>query len=127
MVKHQFQLKRSLLALLFQLGGLLLLGFIWSQIFPWTLAAVFILLAATASIFFFKRPKLRALAYLDHAIWSIQWEHRARIEQAQLTQLLDHHFYTVLYFDQNVPSQIIWCDQVASKQWKQLKVLAKLL
>lgn len=127
MVNHQFQLKRSLLALLFQLGVLFLLGCIWCQIFPWYIALVFILLAVAAYLVFSKRRKMHALAYLEQTIWSIQWQNQSRIEQVQLTQLLDYHFYMVLYFDQNVPSQIIWCDQVSSKQWKQLKVMAKLI
>ncbi|BBF76598.1 hypothetical protein N5J48_05535 [Acinetobacter ursingii] len=127
MVNHQFQLKRSLLALLFQLGMLLLIGIIWFQLFPFYIFLIAIFLAIIAYLAFLRRSKMRSLAYLDQDLWSIQWRNHSKIEHVQLYRVIDHHIYIVLYFKQNRNSQIIWRDQVSLNQWKQLKVMAKLV
>lgn len=127
MVNHQFQLKRSLLALLFQLGMLLLIGIIWFQLFPFYIFLIAIFLAIIAYLAFLRRSKMRSLAYLDQDLWSIQWHHHSKIEHVQLYRVIDHHIYIVLYFKQNRNSQVIWRDQVSLNQWKQLKVMAKLV
>lgn len=127
MVNHQFQLKRSLLALLFQLGMLLLIGIIWFQLFPFYIFLIGLFLAILAYIVYLNRPKMLALAYLDQDVWSIQWKNQSKIEHLKFYKLVDHHIYMVLYFHQNNRSQIIWRDQVDLNQWKQLKVMAKLL
>jgi hypothetical protein len=127
MVNHQFQLKRSLLALLFQLGMLLLIGTIWFQLFPFYIFLIAIFLAMIAYLAFLRRLKMRSLAYLDQDLWSIQWHNHSKIEHVQLYRVIDHHIYIVLYFKQNRNSQIIWRDQVSLNQWKQLKVMAKLV
>jgi hypothetical protein len=127
MVNHQFQLKRSLLALLFQLGMLLLIGTIWFQLFPFYIFLIAIFLAMIAYLAFLRRSKMRSLAYLDQDLWSIQWHNHSKIEHVQLYRVIDHHIYIVLYFKQNRNSQIIWRDQVSLNQWKQLKVMAKLV
>jgi len=127
MVNHQFQLKRSLLALLFQLGMLLLIGIIWFQLFPFYIFLIAIFLAIIAYLAFLRRSKMRSLAYLDQDLWSIQWHNHSKIEHVQLYRVIDHHIYIVLYFKQNRISQIIWRDQVSLNQWKQLKVMAKLV
>jgi hypothetical protein len=112
MVNHQFQLKRSLLALLFQLGMLLLIGTIWFQLFPFYIFLIAIFLAMIAYLAFLRRSKMRSLAYLDQDLWSIQWHNHSKIEHVQLYRVIDHHIYIVLYFKQNRNSQIIWRDQV---------------
>ncbi|MDH2019674.1 hypothetical protein N5J44_07400 [Acinetobacter ursingii] len=127
MVNHQFQLKRSLLALLFQLGMLLLIGIIWFQLFPFYIFLIAIFLAIIAYLAFLRRSKMRSLTYLDQDLWSIQWRNHSKIEHVQLYRVIDHHIYIVLYFKQNRNSQIIWRDQVSLNQWKQLKVMAKLV
>ncbi|WP_262734809.1 hypothetical protein [Acinetobacter ursingii] len=127
MVNHQFQLKRSLLALLFQLGMLILIGIIWFQLFPFYIFLIAIFLAIIAYLVFLRRSKMRSLAYLDQDLWSIQWHNHSKIEHVQLYRVIDHHIYIVLYFKQNRNSQIIWRDQVSLNQWKQLKVMAKLI
>lgn len=127
MVNHQFQLKRSLLALLFQLGMLLMIGIIWFQLFPFYIFLIAIFLAMIAYLAFLRRSKMRSLAYLDQDLWSIQWSNHSKIEHVQLYRVIDHHIYIVLYFKQNRNSQIIWRDQVSLNQWKQLKVMAKLV
>lgn len=127
MVNHQFQLKRSLLALLFQLGMLLLIGIIWFQLFPFYIFLIAIFLAIIAYLAFLRRSKMRSLAYLDQDLWSIQWHNHSKIEHVQLYRVIDHHIYIVLYFKQNRNSQVIWRDQVSLNQWKQLKVMAKLV
>ncbi|MFW2002177.1 hypothetical protein [Acinetobacter ursingii] len=127
MVNHQFQLKRSLLALLFQLGMLILIGIIWFQLFPFYIFLIAIFLAIITYLAFLRRSKMRSLAYLDQDLWSIQWHNHSKIEHVQLYRVIDHHIYIVLYFKQNRNSQIIWRDQVSLNQWKQLKVMAKLV
>ncbi|WP_228731771.1 MULTISPECIES: hypothetical protein [Acinetobacter] len=127
MVNHQFQLKRSLLALLFQLGMLLMIGIIWFQLFPFYIFLIAIFLAMIAYLAFLRRSKMRSLAYLDQDLWSIQWHNHSKIEHVQLYRVIDHHIYIVLYFKQNRNSQVIWRDQVSLNQWKQLKVMAKLV
>ncbi|WP_228274654.1 hypothetical protein [Acinetobacter ursingii] len=127
MVNHQFQLKRSLLALLFQLGMLILIGIIWFQLFPFYIFLIAIFLAIITYLAFLRRSKMRSLAYLDQDLWSIQWHNHSKIEHVQLYRVIDHHIYIVLYFKQNRNSQIIWRDQVSLNQWKQLKVKTKLV
>ena len=127
MVNHQFQLKRSLLALLFQLGMLLLIGIIWFQLFPFYMSLSAIFLAIIAYLAFLRRLKMRSLAYLDQDLWSIQWHNHSKIDHVQLYRVIDHHIYIVLYFKQNLNSQIILRDLVSLNQCKQLKVMAKLV
>ncbi|WP_130803398.1 hypothetical protein [Acinetobacter ihumii] len=127
MVNHQFQLKRSLLALLFQLALLLLMGLIWIRIFPFSLALMLIVIALLALFLFLKRPQVLAFEYLDHKCWSIQWSDHSLDSQLKLEKMFDHYFYMVLHFEKKTAPHVIWRDQVSLEAWKKLKVMAKLL
>ena len=126
MVNHHFQLKRSLLALLFQLGLLLVMSLIWIGLFPLYLASILMVIGIVAYILFLKRPHVIALEHLDQQFWSIQYANRSLESQFKLDKIFDHHFYIVFRFEKKSLSLVIWRDQVNLEAWKKLKLLAKL-
>ena len=80
-------------------------------------------------ILFLKQPRLQQFEYLDEQTWSFKFSDVSQpIQRRHLHKIIDHHYYIVLYFahKQHKPC-LIWWDQLSRKQWKKLKILAKML
>lgn len=126
MARRDFQLKPSRMALLFQLSMLLLFSVLSFQLLHPLLWLLGLLLAAISYYCFQRRSQLTALAHLDGAEWSLQFNSGPHIQRGLLDHMLDHQLYLVLYFhNAPVKSAVIWRDQVSFAQWKALKTLAK--
>ncbi|NLN56728.1 MAG: hypothetical protein GX151_01930 [Gammaproteobacteria bacterium] len=144
MAKQQIQLKRSRLALLFQLmvGSVIVL--LLAQVLATWLWLCCCLILGGAYFKFLKSNRILSLDQLDEHEWSIAYfasqaesQHikilrkttpqQTEIRRVQLRQVVDHQIYIVLYFQKALKPAVIWCDQVSAAEWKVLKVLAKVL
>ena len=140
MAKQQFQLKPSLIAIVFQLMIALLIVWLLLQVLkPW-LSVVCIVIMGWTYFKFVRANRIVGLDQLDDREWSISYlvpriasQHikstarQTETQRVQLRQVIDHQIYIVLEFQQAFKPVVIWCDQVSKTQWKALKVLAKML
>lgn len=122
-----FRLKRSKLAILFQLTILfVMLYMMWWLFNLWIWCTIFIC-ALIGYLFFCRQSQINTIEQLDSKIWSLQYIGQEEICSFQLDQLIDHQIYMVMCSKKPKLSLIIWCDQVSQQEWKRLKVMAKLL
>ena len=140
MAKQQFQLKPSVIAIVFQLMIALLIVWLLLQVLkPW-LSVVCIVIMGWTYFKFVRANRIVGLYQLDDREWSISYlaprvvsqqikstARQIEIQRVQLRQVIDHQIYIVMEFQQAFKSVVIWCDQVSKTQWKALKVLAKML
>ena len=139
MAKQQFQLKPSLIAIVFQLMIALLIVWVLLQMLtPW-LSVICIVIIGWTYFKFVRANRIVGLDQLDDREWSISYlvprvvsqqikstARQTEIQRVELHQVIDHQIYIVLEFQQAVKPVVIWCDQVSKTQWKALKVLAKM-
>lgn len=125
MVKLNFRLKRSLIALCFQLlVALLLLWLTHQTIYVWLhflVAAIMIISFAQ----FFTAERIVQLQYLDDQEWTLS-NQKGKLIRDHIKKIIDHQLYIVIYFKNYPKPLVIWCDQLCWVDWKRLKVLAKL-
>ena len=139
MAKQQFQLKPSLIAIVFQLMTALLIVWLLLQVLSLWLSVICIIIVAWTYFKFVRARRILGLDQLDDREWSISYlvprvasQHlkstarQTEIQRVELHQVIDHQIYIVLEFQQAVKPVVIWCDQVSKTQWKALKVLAKM-
>lgn len=126
MAKRSFQLKRSRIAIVFQLSILMLLLGLLQQLLSLGLWLLFSVLAVVAFGYALKQPWVRSFEHLDQQQWSLLHSNSAQVAQVTMRHIVDHQFYIVIYFQsvQHKPL-IIWRDQVSGLQWKGLKNLAR--
>ena len=140
MAKQQFQLKPSVIAIVFQLMIALLIVWLLLQVLSLWLSIICIIIVAWTYFKFVRARRILGLDQLDDREWSISYlvprvasQHlkstarQTEIQRVELHQVIDHQIYIVLEFQQAFKSVVIWCDQVSKPQWKALKVLAKML
>ena len=140
MAKQQFQLKPSVIAIVFQLMIALLIVWLLLQVLSLWLSIICIIIVAWTYFKFVRARRILGLDQLDDREWSISYlaprvvsqqikstARQTEIQRVQLRQVIDHQIYIVLEFQQAFKSVVIWCDQVSKTQWKALKVLAKML
>ena len=140
MAKQQFQLKPSLIAIVFQLMIALLIVWLLLQVLSLWLSIICIIIVAWTYFKFVRARRIVGLDQLDDREWSISYlvpriasQHikstarQIETQRVQLRQVIDHQIYIVLEFQQAFKPVVIWCDQVSKTQWKALKVLAKML
>lgn len=139
MAKQQFQLKPSLIAIVFQLMiALLIVWLLLQMLTPW-LSVICIVIICWTYFKFVRANRIVGLDQLDDREWSISYlvprvvsqqikstARQTEIQRVELHQVIDHQIYIVLEFQQAVKPVVIWCDQVSKTQWKALKVLAKM-
>ena len=140
MAKQQFQLKPSVIAIVFQLMIALLIVWLLLQVLSLWLSIICIIIVAWTYFKFVRARRILGLDQLDDREWSISYlvpgvasQHikstarQTETQRVQLRQVIDHQIYIVLEFQQAFKPVVIWCDQVSKTQWKALKVLAKML
>ena len=140
MAKQQFQLKPSVIAIVFQLMIALLIVWLLLQVLSLWLSIICIIIVALTYFKFVRARRILGLDQLDDREWSISYlvprvpsQHlkstarQTEIQRVELRQVIDHQIYIVLEFQQAFKPVVIWCDQVSKTQWKALKVLAKML
>ena len=140
MAKQQFQLKPSVIAIVFQLMIALLIVWLLLQVLSLWLSIICIIIVAWTYFKFVRARRILGLDQLDDREWSISYlvprvpsQHlkstarQTEIQRVELRQVIDHQIYIVLEFQQAFKPVVIWCDQVSKAEWKALKVLAKML
>ena len=140
MAKQQFQLKPSVIAIVFQLMIALLIVWLLLQVLSLWLSIICIIIVAWTYFKFVRARRILGLDQLDDREWSISYlvprvpsQHlkstarQTEIQRVELRQVIDHQIYIVLEFQQAFKPVVIWCYQVSKTQWKALKVLAKML
>ncbi|WP_353144491.1 hypothetical protein [Acinetobacter pragensis] len=127
MDKCSFQLKRSYLALLFQLGIFCVLMTVLYQLLPLALWCGFLLLGGWVYLMFYRKtPQITGLDYLDGKEWTLSAS--GCQSRAQISHIIDHQAYVVVYFQHaRTKPIIVWCDQMPFRQWKSFKILAKMI
>lgn len=127
MAKPVFQLKRSRLALVFQLLLFALLTMVLYELLITWLWLLCVILALITYMIFLNMPYAERLEYLDAGEWSLQYCHPDSLLRVHIRQVVDHHLYVVIYFeDAKIKPLVIWRDQLSLVQWKDLKRLANL-
>ncbi|MGQ9373557.1 hypothetical protein ACUM6W_06950 [Acinetobacter tandoii] len=126
MANTAYYLKRSRVTIVFQIGLLLLIQCLVSVLLPAWLAVVILIILLFSWWMHSKRSTLHYFQAFSTDEWSIQSIDQA-VKHMRLTRVLDHHFYIVLYFQQQSScSYVIWYDQLTLVEWKKLKLLAKM-
>ncbi|MHA3055748.1 hypothetical protein [Acinetobacter sp. ANC 4633] len=92
----------------------------------WYIAAFVGLMALLAWYVFMKQRQVVAFAQLKANEWTVKYTMTSQIQHLTLKKLLDHEIYIVLYWQEQSQRCVVWRDQLALQEWKQLKVLAKL-
>jgi Ca2+/Na+ antiporter len=119
-----FQLKRSYLALCFQLLLCSVLIVVLAMTLTLWLLLVAIIILVVSYLYFYYQPQLIQLEYLDEQDWTLT-DQKQHIQRDQIKKIIDHGLYIIIFFQQHQPLAI-WCDQLDWQDWKRLKVLAKL-
>ena len=140
MAKQQFQLKPSIIAIVFQLMIALLIVWLLLQVLSLWLSVVCIAIVTWTYFKFVRARRIVGLDQLDDREWSISYlvpriasqyikstARQTETQRVQLRQVIDHQIYIVMEFQQAFKPLVIWCDQVSKAEWKALKVLAKML
>ena len=126
MANTAFYLKRSRVAIVFQIGILILILSLVSGLLPLWLSCSISIMLLLSLYAHFRRPQLHYFEPFSMHEWSIGVSEQ-EVQQMTLHRVVDHHWYVVLYFQQKKPcSYVIWYDQLALKDWKRLKLLAKM-
>ena len=78
---------------------------------------------------FLQQPQVRRFEHLDGQDWSFEFANSdLPVQRWQIVKMIDHHCYIVLYFSSSQNKKcIIWWDQLPVTQWKNLKLLIKML
>ena len=128
MDNRQFKLKRSALSHAFQFFIFTVLMILLYQVVSPLIWGLFFCLGLVVYLLFFRRTsQVSSLEYLDGQDWSLQRINQP-VQRVQISHIFDHQVYIVVYFmHARAKPMIIWRDQLSLKQWKSLKVLAKML
>ena len=78
---------------------------------------------------FLQQPQVRRFEHLHGQDWSFEFVNSdLPVQRWQIVKMIDHHCYIVLYFSSSQNKKcIIWWDQLPVTQWKNLKLLIKML
>ena len=78
---------------------------------------------------FLQQPQVRRFEHLHGQDWSFEFANSdLPVQRWQIVKMIDHHCYIVLYFSSSQNKKcIIWWDQLPVTQWKNLKLLIKML
>ena len=128
MDNRQFKLKRSALSHAFQFFIFTVLMILLYQVVSPLIWGLFFCLGLVVYLLFFRRTsQVSSLEYLDEQDWSLQRINQP-VQRVQISHIFDHQVYIVVYFmHARAKPMIIWRDQLSLKQWKSLKVLAKMI
>ncbi len=128
MDKGCYRLKRSLLALAFQLTIFVILMWVLYQLLPvWIWGICLLAGLVMYQLFYRKQPHITQFEYLDGREWTLSYPDQ-HSQRAMISHVIDHQAYIVVYFQHaQVRPLLIWCDQLSRQQWKSLKVLTKML
>ena len=126
-VNQSFNLKRSRLALVFQLCIFVLLSVLLYIALPLWLWGIAMFAAIVAYALGLRLPPEIQLEHLDERDWTLSGREPRTVKLVQISHVVDHQLYVVVYFQHfREKPLLIWCDQLSWQEWKDLKMLTKL-
>ena len=127
MVNRSFNLRPSRLAIVFQVSILLIIAALLYVLLPLTIWLICCVIALSAYLWCLRLPPAKRLEYLADRDWTLSCLGLEAVKHVQISHVVDHQVYMVVYFQHfKEKPLLIWCDQVSWKEWKHLKMLAKL-
>jgi hypothetical protein len=123
-----FILKRSYLALAFQALVFLIIALLLFQLMDLLIWGICIVASLAIYLCGLRFSPNLYFQHLDEREWTLKQAAQTEVQHLKISHVIDHHVYIVVYFQHfKQKPLLIWCDQVAWKDWKKLKMLAKML
>lgn len=124
-----FELQSSRFKTVLQLLIFILLIILLYQLLPLGIWLLCLGIMVIAWFSFLQQPQVRRFEHLEDQDWSFEFfGSDLAVQRRQIVKMIDHHCYIALYFSASHDKTcIIWWDQLPVTQWKNLKLLVKLL
>lgn len=129
MANRVFELQSSRFMIVLQLLIFIFLAILLYQVLPLWIWLLCLGIMAIVWFRFLQQPQVRRFEHLDGQDWSFEFANSdLPVQRWQIVKMIDHHCYIVLYFSSSQNKNcIIWWDQLPVTQWKNLKLLIKML
>ena len=129
MANRVFELQSSRFMIVLQLLIFIFLAILLYQVLPLWIWLLCLGIMAIVWFRFLQQPQVRRFEHLHGQDWSFEFVNSdLPVQRWQIVKMIDHHCYIVLYFSSSQNKKcIIWWDQLPVTQWKNLKLLIKML
>ena len=129
MANRVFELQSSRFMIVLQLLIFIFLAILLYQVLPLWIWLLCLGIMAIVWFRFLQQPQVRRFEHLHGQDWSFEFANSdLPVQRWQIVKMIDHHCYIVLYFSSSQNKNcIIWWDQLPVTQWKNLKLLIKML
>lgn len=129
MANRVFELQSSRFMIVLQLLIFIFLAVLLYHVLPLGIWLLCLGIMAIVWFRFLQQPQVRRFEHLDGQDWSFEFANSdLPVQRWQIVKMIDHHCYIVLYFSSSQNKNcIIWWDQLPVTQWKNLKLLIKML
>ena len=124
-----FELQSSRFMIVLQLLIFISLAVLLYHVLPLGIWLLCLGIMAIVWFRFLQQPQVRRFEHLHGQDWSFEFVNSdLPVQRWQIVKMIDHHCYIVLYFSSSQNKNcIIWWDQLPVTQWKNLKLLIKML
>lgn len=129
MANRVFELQSSRFMIVLQLLIFISLAVLLYHVLPLGIWLLCLGIMAIVWFRFLQQPQVRRFEHLHGQDWSFEFVNSdLPVQRWQIVKMIDHHCYIVLYFSSSQNKKcIIWWDQLPVTQWKNLKLLIKML
>lgn len=129
MANRVFELQSSRFMIVLQLLIFIFLAVLLYHVLPLGIWLFCMGIMAIVWFRFLQQPQVRRFEHLHGQDWSFEFVNSdLPVQRWQIVKMIDHHCYIVLYFSSSQNKNcIIWWDQLPVTQWKNLKLLIKML
>lgn len=129
MANRVFELQSSRFMIVLQLLIFISLAVLLYHVLPLGIWLLCLGIMAIVWFRFLQQPQVRRFEHLHGQDWSFEFANSdLPVQRWQIVKMIDHHCYIVLYFSSSQNKNcIIWWDQLPVTQWKNLKLLIKML
>lgn len=129
MANRVFELQSSRFMIVLQLLIFIFLAVLLYHVLPLGIWLLCLGIMAIVWFRFLQQPQVRRFEHLHGQDWSFEFVNSDfPVQRWQIVKMIDHHCYIVLYFSSSQNKNcIIWWDQLPVTQWKNLKLLIKML
>lgn len=129
MANRVFELQSSRFMIVLQLLIFIFLAVLLYHVLPLGIWLLCLGIMAIVWFRFLQQPQVRRFEHLHGQDWSFEFANSdLPVQRWQIVKMIDHHCYIVLYFSSSQNKNcIIWWDQLPVTQWKNLKLLIKML
>ena len=129
MANRVFELQSSRFMIVLQLLIFIFLAVLLYHVLPLGIWLLCLGIMAIVWFRFIQQPQVRRSEHLHGQDWAFEFANSdLPVQRWQIVKMIDHHCYIVLYFSSSQNKNcIIWWDQLPVTQWKNLKLLIKML